>query len=31
MSEILKLIVAALAGSVSLIVIIRKKEPECPT
>jgi len=31
MTETLKLIIAALVGSVSLIVITRKKEPECPT
>jgi hypothetical protein len=30
MNETLKLIVAALAGVVSLVVIIRRKEPECP-
>jgi hypothetical protein len=31
MNEILKLLVAALAGVVSFILIIRKKAPECPT
>jgi len=30
MKEILKLLLAALAGAISLIVIVRRKEPECP-
>ncbi len=31
MIEILKLILAVLSGVVALIVIVRRKEPECPT